>query len=98
MRDGQLDVFRRHDQTPGLFDLESNLSFHAAKFEVQLVGVQELCVCEDSLQPVPRNDEIGNSAFTTYVHEAPKVAGFFDKGQIMELHHHNDWTPSCEEL
>ena len=42
--------------------------------------------------------KIGNVAFTTYVHKAPKVAGFFDKGQIMELHHHKDWSPSCEEL
>ena len=43
------------------------------------MGVQELGVCEDSLFFVTM--KIGNIAFTTYVHQAPKMAGFFDKGQ-----------------
>ena len=39
-----------------------------------------------------------NDVFTARMHEASKLTSFSNKGQIMELSHHKDWTPSGEEL
>ena len=47
--DGQLDVVRGDDEAPSLFDLKKNFCFHGTEWHIQLVGLQDFGVCEDSL-------------------------------------------------